>query len=90
MLGFGKKPSGAQSKDIALGRLKMVLVADRVEGSAQMLELMKNDIVDVIRKYIDIDEEDLDIQICQQSNGGDASESRLKADIPIRNMKRRK
>jgi len=85
MLGFPKKPASTQSKDIAVGRLKMVLVADKVAGSAHMLEMMKNDILDVMRKYIDIDENDLDIQICQQS-----TESRLKADIPIKNMRKRK
>ena len=93
MLGFAKKNTSAQSKDsgsIALGRLKMVLTADRVEGSAQMLEMMKNDILDVMRKYIDIDEKDLDIQICQQANDGAPTESRLKADIPIRNVRRRR
>jgi len=89
MLGFGRKSTETRSKDIALGRLKMVLVADRVEGSAQLLEMMKNDILDVMRKYIDVDDQDLDIQICQQSRGGEISESRLKADIPIRNMRRK-
>jgi len=91
MLGLSRKPANQPSKDVALGRLKMVLVADRAEGSAQLLEIIKNDIIEVIRRHLDIDEQDLDIQICRQNNkSGESSESRLKADIPIRNLRKRK
>jgi len=91
MLGFARKNSAQGSKDVAVGRLKMVLTADRVEGSKQMLEMMRIDILDAMRKYIDIDEDDLIIQICQDnSTDGDIPQSRLKADIPIKNLKRRK
>jgi len=91
MLGFARKQPAQSSAGIALGRLQMVLVADRMAGSAQILELMKNDIIDVIRKYIDIDETDLDIQIVHGAgSASDAQESRLRADIPIKSIKRLK
>ena len=91
MFGMTKKTGQVRTGDLAFKRLQMVLFADKIEGSSQMLEMMKNDILEVMRKYIDIDEDDLDIQICQQNaNGSSSTESRLKADIPIKNMKRRK
>ena len=76
------------SKDVARDRLKMILVTDRIDGSTHVIEMMKNDILKVLQKYLDLDENELDIQISQQNHdGGDAP--RLRADIPIRSMRRR-
>ncbi|MCL2572166.1 MAG: cell division topological specificity factor MinE [Defluviitaleaceae bacterium] len=90
MLGFGKKNQSPSSRDMAVGRLKMVLPADRVDGASQMLEMMKKDMLEVIRKYVEIDENDFDIQICPPSGGNDSPDSRIKADIPIKNVRRRR
>ena len=88
MLGFARR--GTPSKDVARDRLKMILVTDRVDGSTHLLEMMKNDILKVIKQYLDINEEDLDLQICQQSpNDGEDMTPRLKADIPIKSMRKR-
>ena len=89
---FAKKQNDAPSRNIALDRLKMVVLADReLEDSGELVAMIKRDIIDVLRKYMDIGFDDLDIQICKpQQKGGDASESRLKADIPIKNMRKRK
>ena len=57
---FGKKPS---TKNIAKERLKLVLIHDRVNCSTQVLEMLKTDIIRVISNYMEIDEEELDIQI---------------------------
>jgi len=88
MLGFSRKTNQSYSKDQAVGRLKMVLTTDRIPGAAQMLEQMKNDILDVMRRYVIIDEQDIDIEISPQGGRGDVSESSLKANIPLRNIKR--
>ena len=48
--------SKKSSKDFAKDRLKLLLVSDRVGCSAEVMELMKNDIISVISKYVDIDE----------------------------------
>ena len=88
MFGFAKKAPHNPSKDMAVGRLKMVLTADRVKDANKMLEDMKRDILDVMRQYIVIDDADLDIQIEQHNTDG--SEPRLKADIPIKNLSRRR
>jgi len=88
MLGlFRKSPP---SKDVARDRLKMILVTDRADTSAHIMEMMKNDILKVLRQYLHIDEDDFDVQICQQGHDdGDGGAPRLKADIPIKSMRRR-
>ena len=58
---FKKKNSGGVAKD----RLKLLLVSDRANCSPDVMEMIKNDIINVISKYMDIDVEGLDIQITQ-------------------------
>ena len=82
---FGKKTS---SGEFARDRLKVILVTDRMDNSAQTLEMMKNELLIVLQKYMHIDGDDFDLQIKQGHNGADES-TRLKAEIPIRGMKRR-
>lgn len=45
------------SKDTAKERLHLVLMQDRANVSADFLELMKQEIIEVIKKYIDVEEE---------------------------------
>ena len=51
-----KKTSGSTAK----ARLKLVLVSDRANCSPETMELIKNDIIKVISKYMEIDTEGLD------------------------------
>lgn len=77
------------SKDIAKDRLKLVLVSDRAGVSPEIMEQMKNDIIAVITKYIEIDEEGLEINISQtDSDTSNGSVPVLYANIPIKDMKK--
>ena len=88
MLGIFRRST--PSKDIARDRLKMILVTDRVDTSSQILEMMKNEILIVLQKYLQIDRDEFDVQISQQSHHeGAEPEPRLRADIPIKSLKRR-
>ena len=81
---FRKKRSG----DVAKDRLKLLLVSDRANCSPDVMEMIKNDIIQVISKYMEIDAEGLDIQITQtESEGGNGNVPALYANIPIRDMK---
>lgn len=81
---FKRKSSGTVAKD----RLKMVLVADRTNCSPDIMEQIKNDIITVISKYVEIDAEELDIKITQTEMDGTAEMvPALFANIPIKNMK---
>ena len=83
---FRKKSSG----DVAKDRLKLLLVSDRANCSPDVMEMIKNDIIQVISKYMEIDAEGLDIQITQtESEGSSGTVPALFANIPIRDMKHR-
>ena len=59
---FGRRPAPAS---VARDRLKLVLTYDRVNCQPDILEMLKNDIMKVLLNYMDIDEEELDVQISQ-------------------------
>ena len=83
---FRKKSSG----DVAKDRLKLLLVSDRANCSPDVMEMIKNDIIQVISKYMEIDAEGLDIQITQtESEGSNGTVPALFANIPILDMKHR-
>lgn len=71
-----------ESKDDACSRLKLVLMHDRSQISQETLEEMRNELVDVISKYIDIDKECLDLNLA-----GDGTSIALVASIPVRKAK---
>ena len=72
------------SKDVAMDRLKLLLISDRTDCSADMLEMIKNDIIQVISKYMEIDTESLDIRITRmESESRHGSVPALYANIPI-------
>lgn len=83
---FRKKSSG----DVAKDRLKFVLVSDRANCSPEVMEKIKNDIIQVISKYMEIDAEGLDIQITQtESEGGNGTVPVLCANIPVKDLRKR-
>lgn len=77
----------SSSKDVAKDRLKLVLIHDRANCSTQVLEMLKTDIIRVISNYMEIDEEELDIQITKtESDNKEGSVPILYANIPIKSM----
>ena len=82
---FNRKSSSEVAKD----RLKLLLVSDRVSCSPEVMEMIKNDIIEVISRYMDIDAQGLDIQISEsdkEADGG-ATGPVLFANIPIREVR---
>ena len=76
------------SKDAAKERLHLVLMQDRANVSADFLELMKQEIIDVIKKYIVVDEDLIDVRLTNQENeDGTNGAPSLYANIPIVNIK---
>ncbi|MGB2956097.1 MAG: cell division topological specificity factor MinE [Anaerolineales bacterium] len=72
---FSKGPSSAdQAKD----RLRLVLINDRTDLSSEALESLKDDLLDVLSRYIKIDPKTMRIDITQEGR-----QQRLIADIPI-------
>lgn len=77
---FGRETN---SKDIARERLRLVLVHDRSMVSPEVISLLRDDLIQVIQKYMDIDLEGLLVNI-----EGEDNSVALIANIPIRGMKR--
>lgn len=76
------------SKEIAKERLKLVLIHDRSNVSPEILETLRNEIIEVISKYIEIDKDELDIQLTKtQSEEGERIIPALVANIPIKAVK---
>ena len=82
------EPKQLASKDAAKERLHLVLMQDRANVSVDFLELMKQEIIDVIKKYIEIDEKSIDVRLTNQANDdGTTGAPALYANIPIVNIK---
>lgn len=83
---FKKRNSGNIAKD----RLKLLLVSDRANCSPEIMEMIKNDMIQVIKKYMEVDAEGLEIQITQTpSEDGTGNVPALYANIPIKDMKQK-
>ena len=76
-----KQSSAGQAKE----RLKLVLIHDRTDLAPGQMEKLKNELLQVIMKYIDIDPSAVNISMMQEGR-----EQRLVADIPLKATQRRK
>ena len=87
---FNKKQENvpSNSRETAKERLHLVLMQDRANVSADFLELMKQEIIEVIKKYIDVDEKAIDVRLTNKENeDGTNGAPALYANIPILNIK---
>ena len=83
-----KKSEKEESKNTAKERLHLVLAQDRANISADFLEMMKQEIIEVIKKYIDIDEKAIDVRLTnKESEDGVVGAPALYANIPIITIK---
>ena len=73
---FGqRRPS---SRDIAKERLQLVLAYDRIKVSPELLDVLKNELITVISKHVEIDHEGVEVTFSQGKR-----RNRLIADIPL-------
>ena len=79
---FNRGPSSAEQ---AKERMKLVLIHDRTDLSPGVMELLKDELIEVISRHIDIDPESVNIDLTQEGR-----QQRLIADIPLRAVRRRK
>lgn len=79
---FGRdRKSASQAKE----RLKLVLIHDRVDLTPAVMEAMKDELIAVISRYVEIDPGAVHIAMQQEGR-----EQRLIADIPLQPLRRRK
>jgi len=87
---FNKKQDtkSVNSRETAKERLHLVLMQDRANVSADFLDLMKQEIIEVIKKYIDVDENAIDVRLTNKANSdGTNGAPALYANIPIVSIK---
>lgn len=80
---FGKKNSG----EIARNRLRLLLVSDRAGCSPEILEMIRNDFIHAVSRYMEIDKDEL--SVCVLRTTGEAYKGSLPAlcaSIPIHDL----
>ncbi|MEW9925759.1 cell division topological specificity factor MinE [Clostridium butyricum] len=88
-MGFFKSLNSKPTpKQVAKDRLKLILIHDRGEIAPDIIEKIREEILGVISKYIDIQIDDVEISVNKNVEDGDNS-SALVANIPIKNLKGR-
>lgn len=75
--------SGGKSKEVAKERLQLVLIHDRNDIAPEKLEALKVDMVKLLKKYLDIDEKGIDMNL-ERRNRSVA----LVANIPLKSSQR--
>ena len=87
---FNKVFSGnkATPKKVAKYRLRLILIHDRGELPNEVLEKIKTELLEVLAKYIEIKNEDMDITVASQDSVEGEAGPALIANIPIKNVKR--
>jgi cell division topological specificity factor len=78
---FGRKKSANSAKE----RLQLVLIHDRTDLTPAQLESLKDELIETISHYVEIDPSAVTINLAQ-----DGREQRLLANIPLRSNSRRR
>ena len=73
---LGRRPT---SRQVAKDRLQLVLVHDRSGLSPETMEKMRDELIAVLSKYVDINREEMEISLTQGRG-----QNKLTANIPIR------
>lgn len=76
---FGK--SEKKSGEIAKERLKLVLIQDRASVSPEVMDKLKNEILNVILKYMDVNKSGVEITLANDSDS-----VALVANIPVESV----
>jgi len=89
-MGFFKNLSNKPTpKEVAKDRLKLILIHDRGEIAPEIIEKIREEILEVISKYIDIQVDDVEISVNKNGDEEGENTSALIANIPIKNIRGR-
>jgi cell division topological specificity factor len=74
-------PRGGKSKDEAKQRLKFLLIHDQVDLTPAQMEAMKNEIMEVIQRYVEIDVSATEFKLERSQD-----EIALVSSVPVRRV----
>ncbi len=66
------------SSEVAKKRLRFVLVQDRLHLSPDRMRQLREELIEVISKYVEIDRDGIDIVLT-----GDGRQNLLRTDVPV-------
>ena len=72
---FGRRPA---SREVAKDRLRLVLMHDRAGISPELMNQMRDEIIQVVSKYMDVEPGEIQLSVTQ-----DREQNILVANIPI-------
>ena len=75
--------NNGNSKDHAKSRLKLIIAHDRASINSDMLKAMREEILDVVARYVEVDREEMEFSL-----SNDQRMTSLTANLPIRQIKR--
>ncbi len=75
--------NNANSRDHAKSRLKLIIAHDRACINPEMMAAMREEILDVVARYVEVDREEMEFSLCN-----DDRMTSLTANLPIRKIKR--
>lgn len=75
---FGARP---KSKEDAKSRLKLILMHDQVDLTPSELERMKAEIIDVISRYVEVDDSHVEFRLNRAEDG-----VQLVSSVPVRRV----
>jgi len=75
--------NNANSKDHAKSRLKLIIAHDRASINSDMLTAMREEILDVVARYVEVDREEMEFSL-----SNDQRMTSLTANLPIRQIRR--
>ncbi len=74
-----------KSASTAKERLQLVLIHDRTDLPAGVMDDLREELIDVISRHIDVERDAVEINVTQ-----DGRKQRLVAQIPLRNIHQRR
>jgi len=74
-----------ESKSIAKSRLQLILIQDRTGIEPGILDMLKDDLIDLLNKYFDINQSGLEMNIEREEQS-----MALVANVPITGMRTRR
>lgn len=77
-----------RSGEIAIRRLKLLLVADKADCSPELIEMIRRDICAVLSKYMDVDAARMEIAVKhQEDTSSERYTTTLYAKLPVHSMR---